>query len=389
MLQVSDNPLIQIPTRNKRINTSRFYILNLFFLLFYPFSNIPYYITNLQKTFSFTTIYDRIKGKPSRRNLTQGGFCMKQIFLSSITDLEEIQTFEPGAWINLVNPSQSESMEVAAAYNIDITDLRAPLDAEESSRIVVEDDYKLIIVDVPILEDRNNKTYYVTIPLGIILTEDTIITTCLEKLPLFEQFIHNRLRNFYTFMKSRFVFQILYRNAQLYLSALRTIDRKSEEIESQLHEATRNEELIDLMELEKTIVYFKASLKMNERIVKKLAGSSSLLRKYEEDEDLLEDTMVETQQAIEMADIYGNILNSMTQAYASIISNNQNTIMKTLALATIVLSIPTMIFSAYGMNFKGNAIPFNDVPNAFMWVILFAFALSLSLTFYFIRKKWF
>lgn len=314
---------------------------------------------------------------------------MKQIFLSSITDLEEIQTFEPGAWINLVNPSQSESLEVAEAYNIDITDLRAPLDAEESSRIVVEDDYKLIIVDVPILEDRNNKTYYVTIPLGIILTEDTIITTCLEKLPLFEQFIHNRLRNFYTFMKSRFVFQILYRNAQLYLSALRTIDRKSEEIGSQLHEATRNEELIDLMELEKTIVYFKASLKMNERIVKKLAGSSSLLRKYEEDEDLLEDTMVETQQAIEMADIYGNILNSMTQAYASIISNNQNTIMKTLALATIVLSIPTMIFSAYGMNFKGNAIPFNDVPNAFLCVILFAFALSLSLTFYFIRKKWF
>ncbi|WP_394404605.1 magnesium transporter CorA family protein [Streptococcus sp. 20-1249] len=314
---------------------------------------------------------------------------MKQIFLSTITDLEEIQTFQPGAWINLVNPSQSESMEVAEHFNIDITDLRAPLDAEESSRIVVEDDYKLIIVDVPILEERNNMTYYVTIPLGIILTEDSIITTCLEKLPLFDQFIHHRLRNFYTFMKSRFVFQILYRNAQLYLSALRTIDRKSEEIESQLHEATKNEELIVLMELEKTIVYFKASLKMNERIVKKLSGSSSLLRKYEEDEDLLEDTMVETQQALEMADIYGNILNSMTQAYASIISNNQNTIMKTLALATIVLSVPTMVFSAYGMNFKGNAIPFNDIPHAFEWVIFAAFAISLSLTFYFIRKRWF
>ncbi|MGZ7259676.1 CorA family divalent cation transporter, partial [Streptococcus pyogenes] len=107
--------------------------------------------------------------------------------------------------------------------------------------------------------DRSNKTYYVTIPLGIILTENTIITTCLEELPLFELFRHNRLRNFFTFMRSRFVFQILYRNAQLYLSALRIIDRKSEEIEKRLHEATRNEELIDLMELEKTIVYFKAS----------------------------------------------------------------------------------------------------------------------------------
>ena len=314
---------------------------------------------------------------------------MKQIFLSTLTELEEIQTFEPGSWINLVNPSQSESLEVAEHFNIDITDLRAPLDAEESSRIVVEDDYKLIIVDVPILEDRSNKNYYVTIPLGIILTENAIITTCLEELPLFEPFRYNRLRSFYTFMRSRFVFQILYRNAQLYLSALRIIDRKSEEIEKRLHEATRNEELIDLMELEKTIVYFKASLKMNERIVKKLAGSASLLRKYEEDEDLLEDTLIENQQAIEMADIYGNILNSMTQAYASFISNNQNTIMKTLALATIVLSIPTMIFSAYGMNFKGNNIPFNDLPYAFELIILFAFASSLSLTIFFIRKRWF
>ncbi|MFX3727054.1 CorA family divalent cation transporter, partial [Streptococcus suis] len=100
--------------------------------------------------------------------------------------------------------------------------------------------YTLILVDVPILEERNNQTYYITIPLGIILTDDALITTCLEPLPLFEQFIHRRLRNFFPFMKSGFVFQILYRNAQLYVSALRTFDRKSEEIEKQLHEATRN-----------------------------------------------------------------------------------------------------------------------------------------------------
>ena len=306
-----------------------------------------------------------------------------------MTELEEIDDFKPGVWVNLVNPSQSESMEVAEYYHIDITDLRAPLDAEETSRIVVEDDYKLIIVDIPITEERNNKIYYVTIPLGIIITADAIITTCLEKLPLLDHFIHHRLRNFYTFMKSRFVFQILHRNAQLYLSALRGIDRKSEEIEKLLHEATRNEELIDLMELEKTIVYFKASLKMNERIVKKIINSSTILQKYEEDEDLLDDTLVETQQAIEMADIYGNILNSMTHAFASVISNNQNTIMKALALVTIVMSIPTMIFSAYGMNFKDNDLPFNDIPHAFWWVILAAFAVSLSLTFYFIRKRWF
>ncbi|MDQ0222757.1 magnesium transporter CorA family protein [Streptococcus moroccensis] len=315
---------------------------------------------------------------------------MKQIFLSSVTELEEIDTFAPGAWINLINPSQSETMEIAERFNIDITDLRAPLDAEEMSRISVEDDYKLIIVDVPISEERNSKIYYVTIPLGIIITEEAIITTCLVDLPLFDFFINRRVRNFYTFMKSRFVFQILYRNAAIYLSALRQIDRKSEEIESQMHESTRNEELIELMELEKTIIYFKASLKTNERIVKKLTASSYLLKKYEEDEDLLEDTLVETQQAIEMADIYGHILKGMTDTFGSIISNNQNTIMKTLALATMVLSVPTMIFSAYGMNFvQMDALPFNDIPHAFWWVILGAFSVSGLLIIYFIRKKWF
>jgi len=285
--------------------------------------------------------------------------------------------------------SQSESGESANAVGIDITDLRAPLDAEEMSRVTIEDDYTLIIVDVPITEERNNKTYYVTIPLGIILTEDAIITTCLEKLPLLDIFIHRRLRNFYTFMKSRFIFQILYRNAELYLTALRSIDRKSEQIESQLHQSTRNEELIELMELEKTIVYFKASLKTNERVIKKLTSATSNIKKYLEDEDLLEDTLIETQQAIEMADIYGNILRGMTDTFASIISNNQNNIMKTLALVTVVMSIPTMIFSAYGMNFKNNDIPLNGEPHAF-WIIMFiAFAISGSLTVYLMHKKLF
>lgn len=314
---------------------------------------------------------------------------MQQIFLSTTTEFKEIEELEAGSWINLVDPSQSESIEIANAYNIDIADLRAPLDAEEMSRITIEDDYTLIIVDVPITEERNNKTYYVTIPLGIILTDEVIITTCLYKLPLLESFIHRRLRNFYTFMRSRFVFQMLYRNAELYLTALRSIDRKSDQIESQLHESTRNEELIELMELEKTIVYFKASLKTNERVIKKLTSSSSNIKKYLEDEDLLEDTLIETQQAIEMADIYGNILHSMTDTFASIISNNQNNIMKTLALVTIVMSIPTMIFSAYGMNFKDNDLPLNGEPHAFWLIIFIAFAMSISLTIYLIHKKWF
>lgn len=314
---------------------------------------------------------------------------MKQTFLSTALEFKEIERFEPGAWINLINPTQEESSALADKFGIDISDLRAPLDIEETSRISVEDNYTLIIVDVPTYEERNNKSYYVTIPLGIIVTDQVVITTCLEQLNLFDNFYNRRIRNFYTFMKTRFVFQILYRNAELFLSALRTIDRQSDKIEAQLESATRNEQLIDMMELEKSIVYLKASLKFNERIVKKLSSSTSSLKKYVEDEDLLEDTLIETQQAIEMAGIYENVLNAMTETTASIISNNQNTIMKTLALMTMALDIPTVIFSAYGMNFQNNWMPLNSLPHAFWYIISIAAALSAFVVVYFIRKKWF
>ncbi|MGT2961044.1 magnesium transporter CorA family protein [Streptococcus caballi] len=314
---------------------------------------------------------------------------MKQMFLSTAIEFKEIETFEPGAWINLVNPSQEESVQLAEQFDIDITDLRAPLDVEETSRISVEDDYTLIIVDVPTYEERNNKSYYVTIPLGIIVTENAVITTCLQELTLFDNFYNRRVKNFFTFMKTRFVFQILYRNAELFLTALRSIDRQSDKIEAQLESATRNEQLIDMMELEKSIVYLKASLKFNERIVKKLASSTSSLKKYIEDEDLLEDTLIETQQAIEMAGIYENVLNAMTETTASIIGNNQNTIMKTLALMTMALDVPTVIFSAYGMNFKNNWMPLNGLDHAFWYIVLIAAALSATVVVYFIRKKWF
>ena len=137
---------------------------------------------------------------------------MEQMFLSTALEFKEINTFEPGAWINLVNPSQEESVRLSEQFNIDITDLRAPLDLEETSRIAVEDNYTLIIVDVPTYEERNNKSYYVTIPLGIIVTENAVITTCLQELTLFDNFFNRRAKNFYTFMKSRFFFQWLYRN---------------------------------------------------------------------------------------------------------------------------------------------------------------------------------
>ena len=320
--------------------------------------------------------------------MTKEGFPLKQMFLSTGKEFKEIETFEPGAWIHLVNPSQEEALKVAERFNIDIQDLRAPLDVEETSRIDVEDDYTLILVDIPTQEERNNKSYYVTIPLGIIVTDEVVVTTCLENISLMDDFLNHRVRNFYTFMKTRFVFQILYRNAQLYLTALRSIDRQNDKLEAQLENSTKNEHLIDMMELEKSIVYLKASLKMNERIVKKLTGNASSLKKYIEDEDLLEDTLVETQQAIEMADIYTGILSGMMDAFASVISNNLNIVMKTLTAITIVMTVPTVIASLFGMNVP---IPFglSQSPYAFLIVIAISAIVSLAVTLFMKRGKMF
>ncbi|SJZ63162.1 magnesium transporter [Pilibacter termitis] len=313
---------------------------------------------------------------------------MKTIYQSTVDTFREIEESQNGSWIKLVNPTQKESLVIADRYNIDIEDLRAPLDLEERSRITVEDNYTMILVDIPMLEDRNKKEWYTTIPLGIIITNEVLITTCLQETRVLDDFENGRVKDFYTFMKTRFIFQILYKNAKVYLQYLRAIDRKSSEVEKKLHQSTKNEELIELLELEKSLVYFTTSLRTNERVLEKLVKLKSI-KKYPDDEDLLEDTIVENQQAMEMASIYGNILSGMMDAFASVISNNQNIIMKVLALITIVMSIPTMIFSAYGMNVEGKGMPFAESPFGFWIIICISFVISIFTTVYFIWKKWF
>ena len=281
---------------------------------------------------------------------------MVKIFKTAESGVLQIENFEPGCWVAMTNPTAEELHEVATRYDIDATDMRAPLDEEERSRIDVEDNYTLILVDIPTIEERNEKDWYGTIPLSIVLCNDTIITVCLEDTPVLTAFMDGRVRNFYTHMKTRFIFQILYRNATLYLNYLRIIDRRSDSIEQKLHEATRNKELIELLELEKSLVFFTTSLKANEIVLEKLLKFSAI-KKYPEDEDLIEDVIVENKQAIEMANIYSGILNGTMDTFASVISNNQNSVMKFLTTITIVLSIPTMIASFYGMNVKSFSMP--------------------------------
>lgn len=305
---------------------------------------------------------------------------MLQIFKTVEDELQEEEQISEGCWAALTKPTNEEIQRVGAETGIDIDDLRAPLDDEERSRIEQEGDYVVVLVDIPSLDEKDR---YVTIPLGIYMTKKMIVTVCLEETPVLKAFMNNRVKDFFTFKRTRFVFQILYRNATSYLRYLRIIDRKSEQIEEKLHISQKNKELIELLELEKSLVYFTTSLRSNETVLEKLLRTEKV-KKYPEDEELLEDVIVENKQAIEMANIYSGILSGMMDAFASVISNNLNVVMKFLSTVTIVLSIPTMIASFYGMNFDN--IPLGHNAHGFFIITACALVIT-SLVVIFFKKK--
>jgi magnesium transporter len=308
---------------------------------------------------------------------------MLEIFKTVEDKLQEDDMVSEGCWVALTKPTNEELQTVSRETGIDIDDLRAPLDDEERSRIEQEGDCVIVLVDIPSLDEKDR---YVTIPLGIYMTKQAIVTVCLEETPVLRAFMNNRVREFYTFKKTRFVFQILYRNATSYLRYLRIIDRKSEQIEEKLHISQKNKELIELLELEKSLVYFTTSLRSNETVLEKLLRTDKV-KKYPEDEELLEDVIIENKQAIEMANIYSGILSGTMDAFASVISNNLNVVMKFLSTVTIVLSIPTLIASLFGMNFVN--IPLGDNPHGFLIVTVCTLVLTALVTIFFQRKNLF
>lgn len=315
---------------------------------------------------------------------------MIRIFKTENGLIHQKDELSPGSWIALTNPTATEILEIANTYGIDPDDLRAPLDEEERSRIETEDNYTLILVDIPSIEERNDKDWYVTIPMGIITTEEVIITVCLEETPVLGAFMDGRVRDFHTYMKTRFILQVLYKNASLFLQYLRIIDKKSGVIEEKLHKSTKNRELIELLELEKSLVYFTTSLRSNEVVLEKLMRNEKI-KKYPEDTDLLEDVIIENKQAIEMANIYSGVLANMTDAFASIVSNNLNNVMRIFTIISITLSIPTLIFSMYGMNFDGGmmGMPFTDKPWGFMLIIVISMVLSGAVAWFLTRSRMF
>ncbi len=261
--------------------------------------------------------------------------------------LHQTETIEKGVWINLISPTEAEINQVVEKTGLDSNFLRYPLDDEELPRTEIDEGQLLIIINVPVVTHKS--VIYDVIPLGIILNDDFIVTVCLEDVNLYQELADERLKSMATFKKTRFVLQLIQRKTTLYIKYLRDINRRHENIEKELRKSTKNQELFKLLNLDKSLVYFSTSLRSNNKVMEKLLRGK-YLKMYDEDEDLLEDVLIENKQAIEMADIYSNITSGTMDAFASIISNNLNIVMKFLAGITIVLSIPTMIASFFGMN---------------------------------------
>lgn len=299
--------------------------------------------------------------------------------------VEEIKEFKKGSWINLVNPSEAEIKKVCENVNIQEDFIRDALDYEEKARIDTEedDDTILFIIDVPIVEKNEENDVYSTVPLGmIVVRDDFFITVSLKRNKVIDSFEKRKIKNFQTYKKTRFIFQIFYLNSSYYLTYLKQINKETEIAEYILKNSMKNKELLKLLSLEKGLVYFTTSLKSNEIVMEKTMRGK-IIKLYDDDEDILEDAIIENRQAIEMAQIYSNILNGTMDAYASIISNNLNGVMKFLTSITIVLAIPTMISSFWGMNVE---LPFQDSPIGFVVMVFIAVVTTLGVTWWLKRK---
>nr|WP_307774405.1 magnesium transporter CorA family protein [uncultured Cetobacterium sp.] len=307
----------------------------------------------------------------------------KHFSISETLEVEKLT--EKNTWINLLNPTEEEIKVITNSFNIPEEHIRAALDEEEKARLEIDDDIILVIIDVPVHDD-NNRCSFTTVPLGIILLEDHIITISTVKLSLIEEFIQGRIKSFFTFKKTRFILQLLFRNSTYFLLYLKQIGRISDNIERQLKNSMRNQELMLLLELEKSLVYFTTSLKSNEAVLERMMRTE-IVKRYPDDLELLEDVIIETKQAIEMANIYSSILSGTRDAFSSVISNNLNVVMKKLTSITVVFSIPTVVSGLWGMNVGG--IPFAADSHGFIFVLLVAMCLGLIITWILFRKDLF
>ena len=288
-----------------------------------------------------------------------------------------LKTLEKGAWINIIDPTPYELKVVSNLTQVEPDFLRSALDDEERSHIDIEDDSVMVLTNVPICRDDDS---YDALPLAIILTEEVIITVCLEETPVMNEFNERTSKLFRTFKKTRFLFQILYKSATYFLKYLRQISKTSDEIEDKLRDDMKNSEILRLLTLQKGLTYFNAAIRSNGAVLDKLlrmrnnTSLTPILKAYEEDEDLLEDVIIENKQAKEMVEMYSKILARIADTFSSIISNSQNLVMKFLAAMTIIIAIPTVVSSFFGMNVP---VPFAENAHGFLYVMCIAFSISI------------
>ena len=282
---------------------------------------------------------------------------MMKIYRTQDKQLTRATDFTEGVWVCMTAPTQEEVREVAATLDIEPADLQAALDPEESARIALEDGYTVILVDIPVKPAGQGEGIYTTVPLGILLTQDLIITVCSVETAVLGDFAACRVRGFSTRKKMRFVYQILYRAATLYQQELRLIDRRRQGIEKNLTGALRDSDLMELHGLESSLVYFATSLRANLTVLDRLTRYKRL-EQYPDDRELLDDVIVEIRQAIEMTGIYRDDIKGTRELFSSILDNRLNNAMKYLTSITLIMAVPTVISGLYGMNVNLDGMPF-------------------------------
>ena len=308
---------------------------------------------------------------------------MITIFKNDELKLSILNEPKPGCWINVIDPTPEEVMWLTKLA-IPPDYITYPLDIDERARMEHEDGEILIVLRIPSYLGDTADIPFTTMPLGIVINEQYLVTICKRENDVINEFTSGKVKGVVTTKRNRFVLQLLHSTANQYLSHLREITKNVDLLEDQLQQSTRNKEVLELLKYQKSLTYFTTALKSNELMMERLQRLQ-FFKAYPDDEDLLEDALTENQQAIEMTNIASNILSSMMDAFASIISNNLNVVMKLLASITIVLSFPTMIASFFGMNVH---LPFEDVPYALLFILGISFVISLLVLFLFYKRDW-
>ena len=291
---------------------------------------------------------------------------MFSVYITENGRIGEIKNEQPGCWIKLTNPTEYECEKVSEEYNIELADVRAALDEDESSRVITEENYTLILIDIPTQEMVNVDISYTTIPLGIIIANGAVITVCSKETNVVKDFVDQRIRNFSTKKPKRFATQVIYNCCLVYQNLLRKIDRSRTEIENKVNEGLEDRDLMRLHYLESNLVYFATSLRANSSVLDRIKRYR-ILREHEEDEELLDDTIIENMQAIETTKIYQDIIKATSELFSTVINNRMNDTMKFLTSMTIVMAIPTIITGVWGMNVK---LPFGNLSAGFLIVMI-------------------